>query len=209
MPAVTIYPEPIVDDENPFYCPSISAVSFLQSVRQNLHIEANTRRQKSAHTPDFPHDVHHVLFPSFNNLLDRSLDDEDLLQLHYAPRNVSRISAYFRHDLSSSSLGSGPAPSVSADHQNAGGHAHRRSPRHTRVAQTSDSFSEFRGPFKRQRSSMSVNEGSFELSAKADKLQFFSTRNDFTPYERRGVAQDYGRLTSEELADRVRTLEGS
>ena len=87
--------------------------------------------------------------------------------------------------------------------------AHRRSPRHTRVAQTSDSFSEFRGPFKRQRSSMSVNEGSFELSAKADKLQFFSTRNDFTPYERRGVAQDYGRLTSEELADRVRTLEGT
>ena len=100
-------------------------------------------------------------------------------------------------------------PLSSADHQNAGGHTHRCSPRHTRVAQTSDSFSEFRGPFKRQRSSMSVNEGSFELSAKADKLQFFSTRNDFTPYERRGVAQDYGRLTSEELADRVRTLEGT
>ena len=157
MPAVTICPGPIIHDENPFYSPSFPVFSFLQSFRQNLYTEANTHRHSSAHTPDFPHDVHHLHFPSFNNLPGRFLDGEDLLRLYYCASEP-------RQDLPLTSNTTGPNFGISPLHfvsnakERAGSHAHRfshqfsvpRSSRPTRVAETSDSFGGFQGPFKRQ-----------------------------------------------------------
>ncbi|KAK7678594.1 hypothetical protein QCA50_018466 [Cerrena zonata] len=207
MPVAMQYPDLVVDDENPFYCPSIPALSFLETVRQKIYIEASTHRQKSARTPDPAYDVDQLLFPSFHNMLDRSLDEEDLLQLHYLPRNASNLPTRLRHDSSSSSLGtdhlhSGPSWRNTADRHGNRPLRHetaRRSSKPVHI-RTSDSFSEFQGPFRRQRSSMSVNEGSFELSAKAARLHFFPTRVAFSPYDLQATSQDH-------LTDRVRLLE--
>lgn len=213
MPTATAYQEPTIDDDNPFYCPSIPAFSFLESVRQKVYLEANTHRQKYARTPDLDHDVDQLLFPSFDRILDRSLDEEDLLQLHYVPRNASRFSARLRHDSTSSSLGTDHLHSMPSWRNKDGSLEHhpshapaRRSSKPIRI-RTSDSFSEFRGPFKRQRSSMTVNEGSFELSAKAERLHFFPTRAAFSPYDLQAISQDR-KLASAELANKVRVLEG-
>ena len=75
------YSIPIVDDENPCYCPSIPAASFLQSLREKVSKDPLVKPipqalSKNPEDEDYP-------CPSFAHVLDQSIGEDDLLELMY------------------------------------------------------------------------------------------------------------------------------
>lgn len=159
------YSTPIVDDQNPCYCPDLPAASFLESLRQKTTSEPAFRQfQQHGDSLDLLHaaDDYEPLCPSFEKLLDQSISEDDLLRLVY--RRPTPPSP--EEDSSLGSIYSVPAR-----------HAQylRSAPRNEPSMTFSDSFSDLQGPLKHERSILAVNEGSFELSAKAERIQYFPT----------------------------------
>lgn len=214
MPALTSHTAPVIDEENPLYCPSISAVAFLESVRKKVY--SNKRLHSSARTPDLSRTTDELFFPSFHNMLDKSLTEEDLLRLHYFPANAAMFPTRTRHDSSSSSLEADSLRSIPSWKNKAGTYNTSSKPSKRHVpskrsrpshVHTSDSFSEFRGPFRREKSAMTVNDGSFELSARAERLHYFPVKASFSPYE--PMPQRNRELPEDQLTEKVRNLEGN
>ena len=79
-----------------------------------------------------------------------------------------------------------------------------------------ETFSDLEGPGKREMSLLSVNEGSFELSAKADRILYFARGSSYSPYpvkHRRHTRQSVRRNPNWrakviELQGKVTILEG-
>ncbi|TCD67810.1 hypothetical protein EIP91_011938 [Steccherinum ochraceum] len=238
------YGRPVEDTDNPCYCPSIPALTYLQSLRPPLisknpnalaigpktsrHFKTKTKSRSArfarmlsrAHLdPQFSPSGE--LIPSFTDILNESLDEHDLLALKNAVQSPATrtdenlsvssyvSSAYFapswEKKTGSSRL---HLPSASASKQD----------RARAGSQGSSTFSDLRGPAKHQRSSVSVNEDSFELSAKADRLNFFppgsrrKTRPKewFSPYgggSGSRVRDRQGVLTASEARRKMRMLE--
>ncbi|CAL1715860.1 unnamed protein product [Somion occarium] len=147
-------------------------------------------------------------------MLDKSLTEEDLLRLHYFPANAAMFPTRTRHDSSSSSLEADSLRSIPSWKNKAGTYNTSSKPSKRHVpskrsrpshVHTSDSFSEFRGPFRREKSAMTVNDGSFELSARAERLHYFPVKASFSPYE--PMPQRNRELPEDQLTEKVRNLE--
>lgn len=167
------------DDENPFYCPSMPAVTFLQTIRRKLKIKNVSNASKKT-------------LPSFLQILDQSVDNEDIYSLLY-PSTPAKdllhtssdyspepddVSVLFNRTSGRKYDNSGPAVPPGLDfHQPLPGESkadsHGICGIKRRRADSLDSFSDILGPTKHARSSLTVNESSFELSGKADRIHFF------------------------------------
>ncbi|KAI0791197.1 hypothetical protein C8Q75DRAFT_732327 [Abortiporus biennis] len=170
---------PTIDERNPFYCPTVPAVEYLDSLRRDLRTSvgdgnksANTSFHRLSDDPDFP---------SFASLLDRSITDDDLIQLVYgsgmpANRRLSDSSSYSVNSILS-------APSWEKNRNRHRYNIVQNSPstyssKKTLVSTaSSDNFSALKGPLRRGLSSASVSQGSFVLSGKAQRLRY----RDFLP----------------------------
>ena len=242
------FPTPIEDNENPCYCPSISALSYLQSLRRPLvQKNANTlanKRSKSRHSKSArfarmlsqvhcdlsPSDAQFLL-PSFSELLNDSMNEEDLLMLQNAAEALSvSVSMDQDHDDSRSSFVDSAyfahpqEKTFSARVTLSGSNAKHKSEKALKTSnrshgrdliEVSSAFSDLKGPAQHQRSSVSVNANSFELSAKADKLNFFPPRRKSQPKEwvspHASNIPDrvqVGVLTASEARRKMRRLEG-
>ncbi|KAH8101836.1 hypothetical protein BXZ70DRAFT_79817 [Cristinia sonorae] len=235
-----VYPTPIEDEENPCYCPRITAVSYLQSLRRPLSqkdknsLKNQTRHpKKSARFARMLSQAHHELklspqnqnaqMPSFLELLNESMNEEDLLILQTAAHSASS-----RQNLAFSSPSLGTSTSFAPSWEKKSGS--RLLPRSTiksRPGKTSPrpigrdlpgsrastAFSDLQGPPKHGRSSMSVNDESFELSAKADRLNFFPRGRKskphewFSPYGSIVRGRHVGTSTASETRRKMRKLE--
>lgn len=159
------YEVPLVDDENPLYCPSVSAVAFLQTIRRRLHDDDSATFD---HTPDLSSGSDEYLLPSFVRQLDKSVTEEDLLELMYNPADLQDSND--DNDTGVDSV------------------LQSRALRLEPAIKQEDSpglvptFSDFQGSIKRERSLPSVNEGSFELSAKADRILYFVRDSSVSAY---------------------------
>lgn len=207
---------PIVDLHNPFYCPSVPAQMFLESVREKMKQSGRSTVGNSIleGTPDLTRTSFEDHPPSFVELLDQSLCDEDLLKLLYQPDDRHRTSASgFRHSSFLStclaknwgSLTDGSNSDLPFDRDSL------QSSRNSTAA--SHGFSAFAVPAKRERSIVDVNDNSFELSAKADKLRLFpqdtwSSSDGVTGCMARTSRPNKSIKSVEELMTRIHALEG-
>ena len=191
------YQEPVVDDLNPFYCPALDAVAFLQDLRHQLHSGT------PAHIPS-------DCLPSFAECLDRSLDEVELQELsrkaipqivHSPDVSDLTFSTFFCNQSTPvPHRGWQAAPPVPVMK------ARRKRP------MSPETFSDMLAPPKKEKSIQSINESSFELSAKAEKLRYFSGSQDalYSPHPPReyGYSDAGGAPTAFELERKIRALEG-
>ena len=212
LAAMTIprYSIPIVDEQNPCYCPGLPAASFLESLRQKALSEAAFRQlqpepQRSLLDVPLLADGYENPCASFEKLLDQSISEDDLLELVYRRPTLPQPSP--EEDSSLDSIYSVPARHA---------HSSRLSPRKEPSVACSDSFSDLQGPVKRERSFLAVNEGSFELSAKADRIQYFPTnyKSGFTSVDNNRRHRTYSPHEDwdthlQDLNRRIRHLEGT
>lgn len=198
---------PVVDDQNPLYCPAVPAVSFLETIRRQLH---GTGSDNETHPLGVsPRSDEHLL-PSFTQLLDKSVTADDLLELLYNPAGAEEPSndsdsnifqdQTYRDDSDGSAILSGL--NTASQKKSSSG--------------APETFSDLKGPVKREMSLLSVNEGSFELSAKAERILYFVRGSSFSPYHvkhRRHPRQPLRgnldlRAKVNELQNKVALLEG-
>lgn len=199
---LTKYSTPIIDEQNPFYCPSVPAASFLQSLRQKVSLESHSR-----HTLGYSQGQDEFSTPSFAKLLDQSISEEDLLDLMY--RRPTLPGSPLDED---SSLDSIYPVSHRLGYRQPGSDVDRER-REPSVA--SESFSDLQGPMIHERSFLAVNDGSFELSAKADRIQYFPKMIGFTPSD--PTRRNYGAIAVDSdrdvhvqnLSGKIRVLEGT
>ena len=166
---------PVVDDQNPLYCPAVPAVSFLKTIRKQLHGTGSGSDDEIKPAKLSPCSDDHLL-PSFTQLLDKSVTADDLLELLYNPAGAEKLSndsdptgpqdQTYNNDQSHSAILSG-LDTVS---------------RNENSSAAPETFSDLEGPGKREMSLLSVNEGSFELSAKADRILYFARGSSYSPY---------------------------
>ncbi|KZT02534.1 uncharacterized protein LAESUDRAFT_738637 [Laetiporus sulphureus 93-53] len=190
------YTVPIIDEQNPLYCPNIDAAAFLESLRQHI---------RSDPPPYSRLPEEHI--PSFAERLDQSLDESDIYRLLYrALPHVSKLS-------SNSSVSSSirhweqetPLPRAGRDQ-------YARSPPGVKVkrkrSESMETFSDLLAPPKRERSLQSVNDKSFEVSGKADRLCYFREADGgwYSPFEP-PASQPEGPLTTSEMEHRICALE--
>ncbi|EKM57872.1 uncharacterized protein PHACADRAFT_206742 [Phanerochaete carnosa HHB-10118-sp] len=171
------YDIPKVDRNNPLYCPSVPAVVFLESIRRKIHDKGGISRES---TPEFSpdHENRHSL-SSFTRLLDKSVTDDDLLELLYNPGHSETLLG--NGDNSGDTNLSSVLQGVTSR-----GLTVPVSPQVyacdclIKEEESSISFSDLRGPAKREMSLPSGNEGSFEISGKADPIVYFARSS--SPY---------------------------
>lgn len=179
-------------EDNPFYCPSLSATSFLENIRRQ-HMESTNSFDLSRYSDERP-------LPSFTELLDQSITADDLLELAYRPV----LSDGSDH---SGSIEDSPLLTPDRDRHEFTKEIEQECPL--------DTFSDLRGPAKRERSVASVNDASFELSGKANRLVYFP-RRDGSPYAASRSSGKFKRTTARnqpyqeesDLHDRIKFLEG-
>ncbi len=205
------YDDPKVDVENPFYCPSVPAVHYLQSIRKQARSE--TRHKHPNKNDNLSRTPGDQILQSFESVLDRSLDEQDLAELLFAYNPPSDPSG-------TSSSSSGSLDTLSFWNQKSSFessllHLDRRpNPDRSRhlTSNVPSGFSDLRGSSKRGKSLESVNDGSFELSAKADRLHYFVPGHGNSPYDS-GIRHDLQEFTfqtsASNLKRKIRTLEGS
>ncbi|TDL25841.1 hypothetical protein BD410DRAFT_609593 [Rickenella mellea] len=137
---------PVVDQANPFYCPALSAAEFLSNVRARNDITQFTQL-------------------SFYTRLSLSLQDFDIghgrvsSNLHYASHDV------FSHSQHNPSFSTVPSPREGI----------LTLKRNLDAISQSDSSMPFSRPPKRERSNLDIQESSFVLSSKAERLRFPSS----------------------------------
>ncbi|KZT73548.1 hypothetical protein DAEQUDRAFT_662157 [Daedalea quercina L-15889] len=189
--------QPVVDEKNPFYCPALDAVAFLQTLRHQIH----------SSPPPYSRSPGDCL-PSFAECLDKSLDEAELHSLLYraVPRALDSPNASSLDFSGFFCDQSTPAPQRGQATPSAPGiKAKRKRP------SSPETFSDLLAPAKREKSFQSVNEGSFELSSRAEKLRYFRGSQDalFSPYAPRsyGYSDADGRPTAFELERKIRVLE--
>lgn len=202
------YDIPLVDEENPLYCPSLPAVSFLESIRRQLHENRGTSREN---TPELsPDHEDHYLLPSFTRLLDKSLTEDDLLELRYNPGQPKTL---LGDDSGDTSVGSILQSAMFRGFGSSASYVASVSDSVSKQDECSTSFSDLLGPAKRERSLLSVNENSFELSGKADRIQYFARGSSPSDEHIRRFPLVHAlgngwRARADELQEKISRLEG-
>ncbi|CCM06606.1 uncharacterized protein FIBRA_08885 [Fibroporia radiculosa] len=192
---------PIVDEKNPFYCPSLSAATFLENVRLQFCCEDPPPYTRTAAES----------LPSFPERLHQSLDETDIFKLlcDGPPISTEDETPEYSSVLHSACLvpqcGSTPIIHSNRVVQNRLGAKRKRSI-------SADTFSELLAPPKRERSSQSVNDASFELSAKAGRIRYFGASSDtyVSPFSNETLYRtrsSYGDMTKAKMGRRLRALE--
>ncbi|EMD33463.1 hypothetical protein CERSUDRAFT_126177 [Gelatoporia subvermispora B] len=158
---------PVVDIENPLYCPG---------AHDTVH-SANSGGSQNHPTQIRTHVQNAHQFPSFVDHLECSLDSGDPSDLVYQPIPAAFTSSASRIVTPNATVSvlrrkrrvTSPTPAYSRNL------TARVQPRSRSVGRRSgvESFSDLLGPVKYQRSELSLNEDSFELSAKAERLHYF------------------------------------
>ncbi|GBE90107.1 hypothetical protein SCP_1801310 [Sparassis crispa] len=176
--------EPVIDDQNPFYCPTVTAISYLETLRRELH--APSRYTTTA--------IHEKLHPSFSKRLEQSMDEDDLLDLLYQPIPAARdspdISSLLSNSLQNPTLNwerRTPAP-TSDQYDLRQDHPELRMKR--KRSHSVETFSDMVGPPKHERSFQSVNDDSFYLSAKAQRICYFPDTKGASSPRHDGLAME-------------------
>ncbi|OCH90333.1 hypothetical protein OBBRIDRAFT_826004, partial [Obba rivulosa] len=142
---------PVADTENPLYCPSLDTASFLR--------ELHGRRQEQY--TQLSHNFTNI--PSLLDRLEDSLDAGEFLDLMYRPLHDVLGPLPWQYGVSSPILAHPCSPLVKIS----------QSSLSNLKRSCAESFSDLLGPIKCARSDQTLNEDSFELSAKAERLQYF------------------------------------
>jgi hypothetical protein len=157
---------PIVDDNNPFYCPDIPAALYLKSLRSRSHRFRRSRRLN--------------LFQSFARALEQSIltqdsdDGEDsiesdwILGNYYAPPRKRRK---YLEDLPSYS-----PLTAELDHIN-----YLESPQRLKSLKPKVYFSDLDAPPKYARSQPSFHDSSFDIEVQHEKLDYFANIIESSP----------------------------
>jgi hypothetical protein len=168
------YQIPLIDESNPFYCPSVSPNSYLATLHKSLSKSDVFKANISLY--------------SFARILDQKLfgvDEECYSPNDYQHRRFTDTRSRKSTGSSASSLPSPPSweghhnpaypPGLSVSKNNrhalialehpASAHALKR-----KRSTSFNTFSDLEGPTKRERSSESIHDSSFELSGKAERL---------------------------------------
>lgn len=159
------YPIPIIDKNNPFYCPTVSPTSYLATLRKSL---------LKRHVPEDDN----ALF-SFARNLDQDCFDHEDPSIHRYQDHRRVGAARFRTSSSPDELPPyspprwerrylPPYPSQREHHPVAlqSTHAIKRK----RSSTTTTTFSDLDGSTKRGRSSESIHDSSFDVSGQAERL---------------------------------------
>lgn len=203
------YSTPLIDEQNPFYCPTVSATAYINSLRQNLR-----RNDPNIHRELQPQDAQLLL--SFARVLDKALmQDDDVAEsfgsLGAIPDSPDRGPL---SDTSSEDLDY-PIPAWeryqdSSESGNSwidiGGCLARN--RRPVVKRKRTSFSEIRGPPKYARSFQSVHDSSFEIDIKRENLQYCIPGHEYSspPPGKQQSSVDY---PAHDLISRIQALEGT
>ena len=165
------YQIPVIDEHNPFYCPSVSPNAYLATLHTSL--------SKSNVSAD------NVSLYSFARILDQAffdVDDEDVSPYHHqdhrffaaarSQRPVSSLPAYSPPSWETQDLPAYPPGLISSKHEQytialdvAPVHVLKR-----KRSFSSNDFSDLEGPTKHERSSEHIHESSFDISGKAEKI---------------------------------------
>ncbi|KAF7311901.1 hypothetical protein MIND_00201400 [Mycena indigotica] len=165
---------PVIDENNPFYCPGITASAYLSSLRRKA------RHGAAARLPQPSNDL-----ISFARVL---VQDEN-----YKPT----LRALDSDDDDAESTLVPPDKTTSTKASTS-----RRPLKRKR----SNSFSDLRGSPKHVRSSLSIQESSFEISVKRERLQYYSAKYTYSPFINPKSSAKLVRSNSDNRA-RVRGLE--
>ncbi|KAJ6578053.1 hypothetical protein B0H19DRAFT_574732 [Mycena capillaripes] len=183
------YSLPTVDEKNPLYCPAITASSYLSSLRRQ------NRRRKSSRSENRPPNDR-VLF-SFARVLDKALQEGDNEPLGTLLQSEDDSVA------TSFTLGN---LSTTFEHRTTVKKVTSRPPLKRKRSRTS--FSDLEGPSKHARSIQSVQESSFEISVRRERLQFLPPKPQYSPFVLPKKSAPKATLT-EDLKAKIRTLEGT
>jgi hypothetical protein len=172
---------PSIDEKNPLYCPAVPAAAYLDSLRRHLHRHDRPRSNRSTHNDDFLRSFARILD---NALLSSDSDDDD--NLVFPPG--SQIDSSHRKKPSpdtsdENTLGYQYAiPSWEHEDTNdisenpwvdVGGRPVPKKPPGLRnLKRKRISFSEMRGPAKHVKSFQAVQEDSFDITVKREKLRY-------------------------------------
>ncbi|PCH42550.1 hypothetical protein WOLCODRAFT_72130 [Wolfiporia cocos MD-104 SS10] len=190
---------PIIDEQNPFYCPTSTAVVFIEALRSQIH-----------GAPP-PYTRSPTDFPSFAERLEQSINEDDVYQLLY--RSLPAVNSSEVSALHSSF-------SVPAYDQSTPTRAVRRLPAgdppgvkaKRKKSESLESFSDLMGPPRNERSFQSVNDQSFELSGKVDKIRYWKATMGalLSPYsgeKQNNVPPASGEYTMRDMERRIFKLE--
>jgi hypothetical protein len=177
--AAATYTYPLVDEQNPFYCPAVPASSYILSVQHHLRYDAP--RQKHSH--------------SFAQYLERAIEEETRYS-DFAPSEPafhgSMLPGSNRNPFSDFS----PRGARSSF-----AHVLKR-----KRSGSSNTFSDIRGPERYTKSLQSVHDSSFDLSIQAEQLHYsssaYSHRGPVEP------PVEFLEPTVESLSLKIRALEG-
>ena len=209
------YQIPVIDEHNPFYCPNVSPNSYLATLHQSL--------SKSNVSEDS------LSLYSFARILDQKffdIDEEDSLPYyHQDPRFATALSRKPGSPLPAFSPLSWETrhlpfypPGLTPSTQEQFSFPLKVLPVHAlkrKRSVSSDTFSDLEGPTKRERSSESIHDSSFDVSVKAERI-FGSHFYDGSP-----VASIYAPIllpidadiqlsgTKNDLLARIHALEGT
>lgn len=204
------YQNPVIDKHNPLYCPDVSPTSYLATLRELLSMPQILRSDDA--------------FFSFARNLDHSfLDDKE----SYQDQDVSRVhkAHVFRVQKSSSP---DPLPPYSPPiwerrflppympndkPHNITGRVNPAMKR-KRSLNSVTTFSDLEGPTKRERSSDSIHDSSFDISKKGEKLLLSGELDGSSPLNLKHeqvehhIAETSRYIDESQLLDRIRALEG-
>jgi hypothetical protein len=222
---------PSIDEKNPLYCPAVPAAVYLDSLRRYFYRNERSRSNKT-HNDGF--------LRSFARLLDNALlssdtDDEDVLV--FPPK--SQMGSSHRNKSSPDTSDDNPLgyqyDIPSWEHEDAndisenpwvdvGGRPVPMKPPGLRILKRKRiSFSDMRGPAKHAKSFQAVQESSFDITVKHEKLRYsgfagsrprtylktIEPSAESTPRNKPVRKCNVRKANGQQLRLRIRTLEGA
>ncbi|KAJ7315335.1 hypothetical protein DFH08DRAFT_715623 [Mycena albidolilacea] len=156
---------PTIDEKNPLYCPAITASKYLSSLRRQ-----NKRRKSTRQENQPPKDR---LISSFARVLDKALQEDD-------DESLGELSQSEHKSVATSSTLPAWNLSTSFEHRStAAKKVPLRAP--LKRKRSRSSFSDLDGSAKHMRS-ISIQESSFEISVRHERLQFFLPKPQYSPF---------------------------
>ncbi|KAJ7239395.1 hypothetical protein B0H12DRAFT_1189995 [Mycena haematopus] len=178
---------PTIDEKNPLYCPAITASKYLSSLRRQ------NRRRKSLRGENQPPQDRWL--SSFAHVLDKALQEGDV-------ESLGKLSQSENDSIATSFTL--PSWSTSFEHRSTVVKKEISRPPLKRK-RSRPSFSDLDGPSKHMRSIQSVHESSFEISVRRERLQFFSSKPQYSPFM---LPKVFPKATvNEGLKAKIRSLE--
>ncbi|KAF7290065.1 hypothetical protein HMN09_01311600 [Mycena chlorophos] len=160
MPSTSL---PVIDENNPLYCPSVPAAAYLSSLRRKaLHVPA------AAPQNDLP-SFARVLVQADNyqpNL--RTEDDDESTLVKKTASSSGNANPDAAADPKAKAAKAVPVPVLR--------------PPLKRKRSDSTSLSALRGSPKYARSELSITQSSFEISVKRERIQYFSHKYTYSPF---------------------------